>query len=128
MKWSEYLGWSNQQVNDLRYIGYLYLAEGKYHIATSFFEALTIFDPNNVSDLQTLGALYLEIGKGVDSLKFLNMALQFNPNDPLTLLNKSKCLFNIGYRKQAIALAKTLQSSENLRVKSQAEALVLAYS
>lgn len=128
MKWTDYLGWSSQQISDLRYVGYLYLAEGKYNIATPFFEALTVFDPNNVSDIQTLGALYLETGKGLEALNYLNMSLQIQPNDQVALLNKAKTLFNLGYKKQAIALAKTLQLSDNEKVKNQAEALVMAYS
>ena len=128
MKWTEYLGWSNQQINDLRYIGHLYLSEGKYNIATNFFEALAIFDPNNVTDLQTLGALYLETGNGLNALNFLNMSLQIKPNDQITLINKAKALFTIGYKKQGIALAKTLINSDNEKVKNQAEALVLVYT
>lgn len=128
MRWIDYLGWSSQQLNDLRYIGYLYLSEGKYEKATCYFEALTVFDPNNLSDLQTLGALYLETGKGLEALNYLNIALQVQPNDQITLINKAKALFNLGYKKQAIALAKTLQLSDNTKVKGQADALVLAYT
>ena len=128
MKWTEYLGWSHQQINDLRYLGHAYLAEGKYKIATSFFEALIIFDPNNISDIQTLGALYLETGNDLDALNFLNSSLKIQPNNQITLLNKAKALLNIGYKKQAIALAKTLQNSDNKIVQNQASALVIAYS
>ena len=128
MRWMEYLGWSNQQINDLRYVGYLYLYEGKYDLATSFFEALTVLDPDNVSDVHALGALYLETGKGLEALSYLNTALQSQPNHQVSLLNKSKALFNLGYKKQALALAKTLLLSDNEKVKDQAQALVLAYS
>ena len=128
MQWLEYLGWSNQELSDLRYVGYLYLYEGKYDIAISFFEALAVLDPDNIDDTQALGSLYLETGQGLEALNYLNKSLQLLPNDQIALLNKAKTLFNLGYKKQALALAKTLLSSDNEKVKDQAEALVMAYS
>ena len=128
MNWVESLGWTNKQINDLRYIAYLYLSEGKYDLATSFFKALTVFDPNNVFDMQSLGALYLETGKSIEALSYLNLSLKIEPNNSVTLLNKTKALFNVGHKNQALNLARALQGSTNKIVKDQAEALVIAYS
>ena len=128
MDWTEALGWTNKQINDLRYISYLYLSEGKYETAISFFKALTIFDPNNVYDLQSLGALYLETGDSLEALNYINMSLKIDPNNQKALLNKTKALFNAGEKKQALTLSRKLQLSNDKQVKNQAEALVIAYS
>jgi tetratricopeptide (TPR) repeat protein len=128
MNWAEYLGWSKQQMDDLRYTGYLYLVEGKYSISSSFFEAIIILDPGNIADLETLGALYLEEGNSLGALNLFNRSLQVNPDNHLTLINKAKALFNIGQKKQALVIAKMLLQSEEKKIKNQAEALVIAYS
>jgi predicted Zn-dependent protease len=128
MNWLEYLGWDQQQLNDLQYIGYSYLTQGKYDIATKFFRALVVFDPNNAYNHEVLGAIYLETGKALDALGNLDKALKLQPENFLTQLNKTKALFNLGYKKQALALAKSLQACDNKIVADQALALVLAYS
>lgn len=128
MDWLEYLGWSKKQINDIRYVGYCYLTQGKYEIAISFFDALTVLDPNNLFDLQTLGALYLEVGKNLEALNYFDLALKQNGSHEATLLNKAKALFNLGYKKQGLPIIKKLQASANNKIKDLAEALLIAHS
>jgi tetratricopeptide (TPR) repeat protein len=128
MDFLEILGWGEEQINDLRYVGYQYLKQGKYDIAIKFFEALTVLDPENLYDLQTLGALYLEIGKNVEALNYLDRSLKIKPNHFPSLLNRTKALFGLGYKKQGLALAQTLKTCPDKNISSQAEALILAYS
>ncbi len=128
MNWLEYLGWDEKQLNDLRYVGYSYLSQGKYDIAIKFFEALIVFEPADAFSHEILGVLYLETGKALEALGHLDKALKSKPENFLAQLNKTKALFNLGYKKQALALAKSLQTCDNILVKNQASALVLAYS
>ena len=53
--WLSILGWNKDELEDLRFVGYSYIKQGKYDIAITFFEALTILSPESVYDLQTLG-------------------------------------------------------------------------
>jgi predicted Zn-dependent protease len=64
----------------------------------------------------------------LDALNHLDKALKLDPNNSITQLNRSKALFNLGYKKQALALAKNLQSSDDKTVQAQASALSIAYS
>ncbi len=52
--WLSILGWGKEELEDLRFVGYSYVKQGKYDIATTFFEALCILDPESVYDVQTL--------------------------------------------------------------------------
>jgi tetratricopeptide (TPR) repeat protein len=128
LKWSEIVGWDSEALEDLRYLGYAYLKQGKFDIAQSFFEALVTFDQNNAYDLQTLGGLYLETGQNLQALNTIEQALKVEPNHPLTLLNRVKALFALGYRRQAIAQAKTLVSHSDATIANQASALLLSYT
>lgn len=128
LKWSEIVGWDSEALEDLRYLGYAYLKQGKFDIAQSFFEALVTFDQNNAYDLQTLGGLYLETGQNLQALNTIEQALKIEPTHSLTLLNRVKALFALGYRRQAIAQAKTLVSHSDAIIANQASALLLAYT
>ncbi len=127
-QWTEILGWDGEAIDDLRYLGYSYLKQGKYEIANSFFEALVTLSGQNAYDLQTLGALYLELGKNLQALNTIEQALKMEPNHAETLLNRAKALFALGYRRQAVAQAKTLASNSSPTVANQASALLLAYT
>lgn len=128
LKWSEIVGWDTDALEDLRYLGYAYLKQGKFDIAQSFFEALVTFDQNSAYDLQTLGGLYLETGQNLQALSTIEQALKVEPTHPLTLLNRVKALFALGYRRQAIAQAKALVSHSDTAIANQASALLLAYT
>ena len=69
LKWSEIVGWDAEALEDLRYLGYAYLKQGKFDIAQSFFEALVTFNQTDAYDLQTLGGLYLETGHNLQALE-----------------------------------------------------------
>ena len=127
MNWLEYLGWTKNEINDLRYLAYSYFSEGMFDIAINFFEALLPLDNENVYDLQELGALYLEKGQALKALDYLDKALKKDPSYLPSLINKAKVLFYLGYKKQAQALARTLLSCGNKEIEDFAEALILAY-
>lgn len=125
--WSDILGWDGEAIEDLRYLGYAYLKQGKYEIARSFFETLVTLNHQNSYDLQTLGALYLEIGKNLQALNTIEQALKLDPSHVETLLNRAKALFALGYRRQAISQANSLLRDPNATIANQASALLLAY-
>lgn len=128
VNWLEVLGWEGQQLEDLRFVGYSYIKQGKYDLATTFFEALTILSPGTAYDLQTLGALYLQQGNNLMALNFIEKALKVEPEHNATLLNRTKALFALGYKKQGLSQAQALQKSPDLNVANQASALILAYT
>lgn len=128
VQWSEILGWDGEAIEDLRYLGYAYLKQGKYEIARSFFEALISLSGQNPYDLQTLGALYLEVGKNLQALNTIEQALKLDPHHAETLLNRAKALFALGYRRQALAQANALLKETNTLIANQASALLLAYT
>jgi tetratricopeptide (TPR) repeat protein len=128
LKWSEIVGWDTEALEDLRYLGFAYLKQGKFDIAQSFFEALVTFNQNDAYDLQTLGGLYLETGRNLQALSTIEQALKIEPNHPTTLLNRVKALFALGYRRQAIAQAKTLVGHSDVMIANQASALLLSYT
>ena len=128
MNWKQFLGFDNTQIDDLRYVGYSYIKEGHYHIAIRFFEALTILEPKSAYDFQTLGALYLQTNQLQYSLNYLERALRLEPTHELTMLNKLKALYLLGYQKQANKLADELIKSASLPIRTKAESLLLAYS
>jgi tetratricopeptide (TPR) repeat protein len=128
INWSEIVGWNTEALEDLRYLGYAYLKQGKFDAAQSFFEALITLNNNDAYDLQTLGAVYLETGKNLQALSMIERALKVEPSHATTLLNRTKALFALGYRRQAIAQAKALVSHSDVAVANQASALLLAYT
>jgi tetratricopeptide (TPR) repeat protein len=125
--WLEILGWKEGQLEDLRFVGFSYIKEGKYEIALRFFEALTILNPKSEYDMQTLGALYLQMGNNLAALDFLERAIKLNKDHPSTLLNRAKALLMLGYKKQGIDQAKVLETHPIIEIANQAKALLLAY-
>jgi tetratricopeptide (TPR) repeat protein len=126
--WISILGWNDEELSDLRFVGYSYIKQGKYDIAITFFEALITLAPSSTYDMQTLGALYLQKGNNLMALNYIEKALKLDPSHQPTLLNRIKVLFALGYRKQALAQAKELKKSTDLEFINQAEALIIAYS
>src|SRR5688500_2488553 len=94
--WMKALGWSQDQIEDLRNAGYAYIRQGKYNIAVPFFEALVVLDPESAYDAQTLGALHLQLNNPVKALKFFDRALKLDADHAPTLLNVTKALFMLG--------------------------------
>ncbi len=128
VNWLEILGWNAEELEDIRFVGFSYIRQGHYDLATSFFEALVILSPSTTYDLQTLGALYLQKGNHLAALNYLEKAVRGDPNHGPTLLNRAKALFALGYSKQGILQAKALQVNPEARIADQASALILAYS
>lgn len=128
IKWMEKLGWSDEQVDDIRYAGFSYIRQGKYDIALPFFEALAVVDPENAYDHQTLGAIYLEINEPEKALKCLDRALKIEGDHAPTLLNLSKAFFMLGKVDEGLRLAKLLKNEPVPAISNMARALLLAYS
>lgn len=128
IKWQEIVGWDSDALEDLRFLGYAYLKQGKYEIAKSFFEALVAINPQSLYDLQTLGGLYLETGQNLQALSTIEQALKLDSHHAETLLNRAKALFALGYRRQALAQTKALGGHSDKQVASQATALLLAFT
>ncbi len=128
VNWLNVLGWSDQELEDLRFVGYSYIRQGKYDIALTFFEALAVLSPQNAYDLQTLGALYLQKNNNLMALNYIERALKLDPHHLPTLLNRTKALFALGYRNQAIAQARKLSTADDQHTAEQAQALIQAYT
>lgn len=126
--WLSILGWGRDELEDLRFVGYSYIKQGQYDIAVNFFEALCILAPDSLYDIQTLGALYLQKGNNLMALNYIEKALKLDPTHFPTLLNRTKALFALGYKKQGLAQAKMLEKCNNEQIVGQAQALILAYS
>jgi tetratricopeptide (TPR) repeat protein len=121
------LKFSQEQIKDLRYIGYSYFKEGMHTSALKFFEALILIDKNQPYDFQTLGAIYLEIGDHRRALQYLDQALKMVPSHELTLLNKARTLLSLGRIREGLALAIELEKSLDAKIASSAKALILAF-
>ena len=127
MDWTDLLGWTEEEINDLRFVGYSYIKEGHYEIAKKFFEALIVLCPNSAYDIQILGAIYLQTGENHEALNYFDKALKLDPEHDPTLLNRTKALLLLGHHRQGLAQASILKSSSNKRIADQAEALILSY-
>jgi tetratricopeptide (TPR) repeat protein len=125
--WLSILGWNKEELEDLRFVGYSYIKQGKYDIATTFFEALVILAPESIYDLQTLGALYLQKGNSLMALNYIEKAIKLDPTHLPTLLNRTKALFALGYKRQALTQARTLEKCPEENISGQAQALIIAY-
>jgi tetratricopeptide (TPR) repeat protein len=128
INWIEVLGWGAEELEDLRFVGYSYIKQGKYDLAITFFEALVVLDPKSVYDLQTLGALHLQMNNNLAALNYIEKSLKLDPSHLPTLLNRTKALFALGYKKQGLAQARSLETAPENTIADQASALILAYS
>jgi len=128
VKWLDILGWKGEELEDLRFVGYSYIRQGLYDIAITFFEALAVLSPNEAYDLQTLGALYLQKGNNLMALNYLEKAIKLDPKHGPTLLNRTKALLALGYKKQGLVQARLLEKNPEEIIAGQASALVMAYS
>lgn len=126
--WLNVLGWDEEQLEELRYVGYAYLRQGKYDIAIKFFEALNSLDKESSYDAQTMGALYLQVGQPDKALKFFDKALKLEADHAPTLINMCKALFMLGRKDEALKLAYILKNEPDSAISNVARALILAYS
>ena len=128
INWLDVLGWGSDELEDLRFVGYAYIKQGKYDIAITFFKALVVLSPGTAYDLQSLGALYLEKGNNLIALSYLERSLKAEPNHPIALLNRAKALFGLGYKRQAMTAARALEKDPDEKISNQASSLILAFS
>ena len=128
VNWLELLGWEKEQLDDLRFVGYSYIRQGKYDIALSFFEALVVLAPESAYDLQTLGAIYLQTGNNLMALNYIERSLRIEPHHEPSLLNRTKALFALGYKRQGLAQAKALEKSNDQQIANHATALILSFT
>lgn len=127
INWLEALQWGDEQLEDLRVVGYAYIRQGKYDIALPIFEALCILDSENAYDAQTLGALYLQIGNPQKALKTFDKALKLEADHTPTLLNLTKTFFMLGRKEEGLKLANILKNEPDPAISNIAKALLLAY-
>jgi tetratricopeptide (TPR) repeat protein len=128
VNWRDILGWTNDQLEELRFSGFSFLREGHYQKALIFFEALVILDPESAYDAQTLGALYLQMGQNEKAIKLLNQALELEPNHEPTLLNKAKALLGARQNIEALAIAARLEQSSDPTISGDASAIRSSYT
>lgn len=129
INWMEKLGWTEEHIEDLRYTGFSYVRQGKYEIALSFFEALSILEPESAYDAQTLGAIYLQMNEPEKALKCFDRALKLESTDHApTLLNLAKTFFSMGRKEEGLKIANILKAEKNQAIANVAKALILAYS
>ncbi|MDP1835371.1 MAG: tetratricopeptide repeat protein [Chlamydiales bacterium] len=127
INWLEKLGWTEDQLDDIRVTGYAYIRQGKYNIAVPFFEALHVLAPDSAYDAQTLGALYVQMGNPAKALRYLDRALKLQADHGPTLLNLAKAFLMLGNKKEGLKIAAILRKSREARLRSMAEALFLAF-
>lgn len=128
VNWQEILGWKEDQLEDIRFVGYTYIKEGHYKTALRFFEALIVLNPGNEYDLQTLGALYLQTGDNQSALNYLERAIKINDSHLPTLLNRAKALLQLGYKQQAASQMETLLTCDEPEIADQASALLQSFT
>lgn len=127
INWCEFLGWNEEQIEEMRFMGFSYIRQGKYDIALPFFEALIVVDPESAYDAQTLGALYLQLGQPNKALSCFDKALKLEADHAPTLLNLAKAFFMLGKTQEGLKLANILKDEPNLSISNSAKALLLAY-
>ncbi|EPP35062.1 tetratricopeptide repeat family protein [Chlamydia ibidis] len=127
-EWKAILGWGDQELEELRISGYLFLRQGHYRKAILFFEALTVLDPLSIYDFQTLGGLYLQVGENEKALFILDQALRMQGDHLPTLLNKTKALFCLNRIEEASAIAMFLTTCPDSIIANDAEALIMSYT
>ena len=127
MDWKNYLELSDENLDDIRYIGYLYIKQGCYDIAYDFFKALSVITPDNAYDFLILGSLHLQKEEYQEALKYLDKSIKIQPNNYLTRLNKTKTLFSLGYKNEGLKQAKIVANCRNKNFSTQAEALITSY-
>jgi Putative Zn-dependent protease, contains TPR repeats len=88
----ELLDLTEENIEDLRFLGYSYIRQGHYEVGLKFFEGLSIISDEHPYDFQTLGALYLQTNQYEKAIITLEKALTLEPENSQTLLNHAKTL------------------------------------
>lgn len=127
INWQEKLGWSEENLDDLRNVAYAYIRQGKYDIAKPIFEALVVINQNNTYDAQTLGALYLQLNEPTKALQFFERALKTEGDHAPTLINVAKALFMLGKKEEGLRLVEILKNEPDFIISNTAKALIMAY-
>jgi tetratricopeptide (TPR) repeat protein len=127
IKWIDILGWNDEQLEDLRTTGFAYLRQGKYDIAITFFEALSVLDPRSAYDQQTLGALYLQLNNPIRAIKCFEKAMKLEPDHSLTRLNLAKAFFLLDKKEEGLQVANQLKDDPEPQIARVANALLLVY-
>lgn len=120
------LGWNQEDLNNLQFIGFSYIKQGKFDIAKPLFEALEVLDPHNCYNLNTLGGIYIETKEPYKALNALEKALSLEPDNENYQFNKIQALLSLGFKKQALEASLLLAQGKDPILKSKAEALLLA--
>lgn len=126
-EWKKELGWTEEQIEDMRNIAFSYIRQGKYEIALPFFDALAILDKEDVYNVQLLGAIYVQINQPKLAIKYLNQALQLQGDHGPTLLNLMKAFFMSHMIEDGLRLARVLKNDTDVFISSSAKALLLCY-
>lgn len=131
IEWMETLGWDESQIEDIRFLGYHYIRQGKYDIARVFFEGIIAFVADRPLqsqlsyDFETLGAIYLQLGNNARALRYLERALRMDSKNTIAALNKVKALLALRRTESALVLARKLTKSKDNIVRDRAEALIM---
>lgn len=128
INWQEKLGWTEENLDDLRNTAFAYIRQGKYEIAEPIFEALVVLNQENPYDAQTLGAILLQQNNPAKALKFFDIALKLEADHGPTLLNVCKALFMLGKKEEGLRLAEILKNEPDFVIANTAKALIMAYS
>ncbi|MCB1149710.1 MAG: type III secretion chaperone [Chlamydiia bacterium] len=128
INWLEKLGWTDEQLEELRFTGFAYIRQGKYDIALDIFEALIVLDPSSLYDLQTLGAIYLQLDRPEDAINSLQESFKHEGDHTPTLINLCKALFMVDRIDEGLKLAEILQRDKDPSISNTAKALLLAFS
>jgi tetratricopeptide (TPR) repeat protein len=126
--WRDVLGWGDIQLNELRFIGYIYLKEGQFEMARRFFEGLVLVEPDSAYDWRTLGAVYILLNNFPKAIEVLTKALQMEPGHAGAQLNLAKAYLYNGEREKGLEDVKKLTGNPDVPIANDAEALLLAYS
>lgn len=119
------LGWKIDDLNNLQFIGFSYIKQGKFEIAKTLFEALEVLHPEDPYNLSTLGGLYIETKEPYKALNVLEKALMLDPQNEISQFNKIQALLSLGFKKQALEACQMLAQAKDPVLKSKAEALLL---
>lgn len=125
--WMEMLGWTKDQVQEVRHAGFQFFQDGRFETARIFFEGLAALETDSAYDAQLLSAIYLELDDNEKALLWADRALAKEAGHLPTMLNRAKALLMLQRRGEALPLLEKLAKSADTDLGKDAEALLLAY-